>query len=67
MSYRYSEYAAAARKRLLAMLASGEIKPLVEAGHFAGLVSVADAVEHLPDGRNIGNVVVDLRSINRSS
>ena len=61
MNYRFAEYAADARRRLLEMLADGAIRPLVDQSGFTGLESVTDAVEHLLAGKNIGKVVVDLR------
>lgn len=61
MNYRFSEHAPDARRRLLTMLATGMIRPLVDAQPFEGLESVADAVDHLLAGNNIGKVVVDLR------
>ncbi len=61
MNYRFQEYAADARARLLAMLADGEITPLLDSGDFCGLESVADAVERLLAGKNSGKVIVDLR------
>ena len=61
MNYRFAAHAADARERLLAMLEAGRIRPLVDDGAFAGLGSVADAVEHLLGGHNLGKVVVDLR------
>lgn len=61
MNYRFAGYAEDARKRLLEMLAAGTIVPLVDATEFKGLESVADAVEHLLAGRNLGKVIADLR------
>ncbi|MDH3619618.1 MAG: zinc-binding dehydrogenase [Gammaproteobacteria bacterium] len=61
MNYRFAAHAADARERLLAMLAAGEIKPLVDGRQFVGLEAIGDAVEHLLNGENIGKVVVDLR------
>ena len=60
MNYRFAEHAADARERLLAMLSRGEIAPLIDATPFTGLDAVADAVEHLLAGRNVGKVIVDL-------
>ena len=62
MNYRFAAHAADARRRLLAMLASGAIRPLIDDTPFVGLGAVADAVEHLLDGRNRGKVTVDLRA-----
>lgn len=61
MNYRFAEHAADARARLLEMLGAGTITPLVDAKAFKGLESVADAVEYLLAGRNIGKVIADLR------
>jgi NADPH-dependent curcumin reductase CurA len=38
----------------------GEIRPVIDPTPFVGLESVADAVEHLLAGRNVGKVVVRL-------
>ncbi len=61
MNYRFAEHAQDARRRLLDMLATGEIRPLVDDVACIGLESVADAVERLLAGDNTGKVVVDLR------
>ncbi|MGI9233438.1 MAG: zinc-binding dehydrogenase [Woeseiaceae bacterium] len=61
MNYRYAEYADDARRRLLEMLDAGSIDPLVDPTEFMGLESIADAVEHLLAGRNVGKVIADLR------
>lgn len=61
MNYRFSEHAPDARCRLLQMLADNTIRPLVDTRRFVGLAAVADAVEHLLAGANIGKVIVDLR------
>ena len=61
MNYRFAEHAPEARRRLLEMLESGEMHPLVDPVPFRGLEAVADAVEHLLAGRNCGKVLVDLR------
>ncbi len=61
MNYRFAEHAPDARRRLLAMLQSGEIRPLIDPTEFRGLDAVPDAVEHLLAGKNCGKVVVDLR------
>lgn len=61
MNYRFADHADAARGRLFAMLAADEIQPLIDDTTFRGLESVADAVEHLLAGRNVGKVTVDLR------
>jgi NADPH-dependent curcumin reductase CurA len=60
MNYRFAEYAAEARTRLLALLARMEIQPLVDQRRFSGLEAVADAVEYLLAGQNLGKVTVDL-------
>ncbi len=62
MNYRFSEHAQDARERLLEMLDDGRIRPLIDAQQFAGLESVADAVEYLVAGKNLGKVIVDLRN-----
>jgi len=61
MNYRFASFAPEARKRLLEMLQTGDIKPLLDGEKFIGLESVADAVERLLAGDNCGKVVVDLR------
>lgn len=61
MNYRFSSHAAEARERLLGLYAAGQIYPALDTRRFAGLDSVADAVEHLLAGDNLGKVVVDLR------
>lgn len=61
MNYRFAEYAPDARRRLLEMLKDGTLEPLVDNRNFRGLESVADAVEHLLAGGNIGKVIADLR------
>ena len=60
MNYRFPEYAADARHRLLKMLEDDEIRPLIDAVPFTGLDEVADAVEHLLAGKNLGKVIVEL-------
>jgi NADPH-dependent curcumin reductase CurA len=61
MNYRFSEFAADARRRLIAMARDGQLQPLLDASRFTGLDSVAEAVEYLLAGRNLGKVSVDLR------
>ena len=61
MNYRFSDHAADARRRLFAMLARGDISPLVDQRDFVGLDAVASAVDHLLRGDNVGKVTVDLR------
>ena len=61
MNYRFAEFAPAARRKLLKLFAAGEIRPLVDERVFEGLESVADAVEYLLAGDNVGKLVVDLR------
>jgi NADPH-dependent curcumin reductase CurA len=61
MNYRFSQFAPEARKRLMDMTLDGSITPLVDESRFHGLESVADAVDHLLAGKNLGKVVVDLR------
>jgi NADPH-dependent curcumin reductase CurA len=60
MNYRFAEYAPAARERLLELREQGELKPLVDPANFKGLGAVADAVEYLLSGSNLGKVLVDL-------
>lgn len=62
MNWRLAEHAPQARQRLLAMLDAGTIRPLIDPAPFVGLESVPDAVEHLLAGRNLGKVIVDLRT-----
>ena len=61
MNYRFAEHAPAAREKLLALRSAGELLPLVDSTAFNGLEAVADAVEYLLSGANLGKVVVDLR------
>jgi NADPH-dependent curcumin reductase CurA len=61
MNYRFAEHAPAARERLFDMVAKGDLNPRIDAREFRGLDAIADAVEHLLEGRNLGKVVVDLR------
>ncbi|HMB59307.1 MAG TPA: zinc-binding dehydrogenase [Xanthomonadales bacterium] len=61
MNYRFAKHAPEARERLFNMLSSGRLTPLVDGRQFTGLEQVADAVEHLLAGQNLGKVVVDLR------
>ncbi len=61
MNYRFAEFADDARQRLIAMTLDGRITPLVDDSEFLGLESVADAVEYLLAGRNLGKVVVNVR------
>ena len=61
MNFRFAEHGPDARTRLLARYQRGELRPLVDRQQFAGLESVADAVDYLLAGRNLGKVVVDLR------
>ena len=56
----FPQYFDEAASRLLAMHARGEIRPAIDPTPFVGLESVADAVEHLLAGRNVGKVVVRL-------
>ena len=60
MNYRFAEYAPAAREHLLALRERGELLPVVDPSEFKGLGSVADAVEYLLSGANLGKVLVDL-------
>jgi NADPH-dependent curcumin reductase CurA len=61
MNYRFARFAPAAREHLLQLYSSGAIRPLVDSRTFKGLDSVADAVEYLLAGDNVGKLVVDLR------
>ncbi len=61
MNWRFAAHAAEARGRLLELLATGELRPLIDPQAFVGLEAAADAVEHLLAGRNLGKVVLDLR------
>ncbi|MEJ2534660.1 MAG: zinc-binding dehydrogenase, partial [Gammaproteobacteria bacterium] len=61
MNYRFSEYAPDARQRLLNAWREGSFEPLVDRRAFRGLEQVADAVDWLLAGENLGKVVVDLR------
>lgn len=60
MNWRLAEHHAAARAALLDMLAVGSLKPLIDQTAFEGLESVADAVDHLLGGNNVGKVMVRL-------
>lgn len=60
MNYRFAEHASEARERLLRLRDEGAITPLVDTRSFQGLASVADTVEYLLSGGNLGKVVVDL-------
>jgi NADPH-dependent curcumin reductase CurA len=60
MNYRFAAFADDARKRLIAMTLDGRITPLLDSNKFIGLDSVADAVELLLAGKNLGKVVVGL-------
>ena len=60
MNWRLADKAPQARRRLLAMLSAEEISPLIDSRPFRGLEDVADAVEHLLAGRNVGKVIVAL-------
>ena len=60
MNYRFAEYAADARARLFERVREGTLHPAVDERGFRGLEAVADAVEHLLTGGNLGKVVVDL-------
>ncbi len=63
MNYRFARYAPPARQKLLQACAEGSVQALVDPRSFRGLESVADAVEHLLEGNNLGKIVVDLRPI----
>jgi len=60
MNWRFAERFPEARARLLRMLDTGALTPLIDPMSFAGLDSVADAVDYLLAGRNRGKVIVDL-------
>ncbi len=61
MNYRFAAYADDARSRLSEAWGSGKFEPLVDTRRFRGLEHIADAVEWLLSGQNLGKVVVDLR------
>ncbi len=61
MNYRFAEHAPDARERLIQAVEGGSLDPLIDDSRFVGLANVADAVEHLLAGKNLGKVVVDLR------
>ena len=60
MNWRFADHFPAARKKLLDLLHAGRLQPLVDPTPFVGLESVADAVDYLLAGRNLGKVLVDL-------
>jgi NADPH-dependent curcumin reductase CurA len=62
MNYRFAAFADDARQRLIAMTLDGSITPLVDNSEFTGLESVPNAVEHLLAGKNLGKVLVDVRT-----
>ena len=62
MNYRFAQHAEAARQKLFRQVANGHLNPLVDSTVFTGLEQVPDAVEHLLAGRNLGKVLIDLRS-----
>ena len=61
MNYRFSEFAPEARQRLIDKVRDGRLQPLVDDSAFTGLEAVAEAVDYLLAGKNLGKVVVDLR------
>ncbi len=61
MNYRFAEHAADARRRLFELREAGHLQPLVDQRAFKGLAAVAEAVDYLLAGANLGKVVVDLR------
>lgn len=56
----FPEFQADSTRRILELYYAGRLRPVVDPTIFAGLSSVADAVEHLLAGRNAGKVVVRL-------
>ncbi|HPF25932.1 MAG TPA: zinc-binding dehydrogenase [Steroidobacteraceae bacterium] len=54
----FPEYQANATHKMLALYYRGDLKPQVDPTPFVGLESVADAVDHMLAGRNIGKVVI---------
>jgi len=56
----FPEFFDEAARRIVALYEAGELKVLIDPTPFVGLESVADAVEHLLAGRNLGKVVVRL-------
>lgn len=61
MNYRFSRHAPQARERLFHEVKQGRLDCVIDRTPFRGLEAVADAVEHLLSGANLGKVVVDLR------
>lgn len=61
MNYRFARHAPDARARLLEAVRAGDVQSRIDRRPFKGLGDVADAVEHLLAGANLGKVVVDLR------
>lgn len=57
----FREHHRDAATRLIELHQSRDLKVLVDPTPFKGLESVADAINHLTSGKNIGKVVVDLR------
>lgn len=64
MNYRFAEFSPQARQQLIDMVRTKRLIPLVDDSNFTGLEAVADAVDHLLAGKNLGKVVVDLRPQN---
>jgi len=56
----FPEYFDEGARQILDLYRRGEIHPRPDSTPFKGVESVADAVEHLLSGRNIGKVVVEL-------
>ncbi len=56
----FAEFFDEAAQRILDLYYRGKLRPLVDSTPFAGLESVADAVEHLLAGRSAGKVVVKI-------
>ena len=61
MNYRFTEHAPEARLRLLKLFREGALSPCCDSKTFSGLDAVADAVDYLLAGKNLGKVIVDLR------
>lgn len=60
MNYRFARHAPDARRRLFELVRSGRLDARLADRRFHGLEAVADAVDYLLAGANLGKVVVDL-------
>lgn len=56
----YQKHAEKEYSRLVELVQTGKIKACVDPSKFVGLGAVADAVEYLHSGKNMGKVVVEL-------